>query len=122
MSTTTESTAIQQDGIRQQVRARYGEIARQDQRGCGCAPSCFTPGGSNAAGTDGQTPGYSLEDLASVPEGSELGLGCGNPIAIASIQPVRRWWIWEVVLDSTVSWRPAGWENGDGSLAWIRSR
>ena len=87
MSTMTENNTTEQDGIRQQVRARYGEIARQDQRGCGCAPSCCTPGGSNSAGTDAQTLGYSSEDLASVPEGSELGLGCGNPTAIASIQP-----------------------------------
>lgn len=86
-TTTTEATSTQHDTIRQQVRARYGEIAREDQRGCGCAPSCCTPGGGNPAATDAKTLGYSAEDLASVPEGSELGLGCGNPTAIASIQP-----------------------------------
>jgi SAM-dependent methyltransferase len=85
--TTTETTSTQQDGIRQQVRARYGEIARQDQRGCGCAPSCCTPDAVNTAATNAQTLGYSAEDLANAPEGSELGLGCGNPTAIASIQP-----------------------------------
>ncbi len=87
MNTTTENTPTQHDGIRQNVRARYGEIARQDQRGCGCAPTCCTPGAENSAGTDARTLGYSAEDLASAPEGSELGLGCGNPTAIASIQP-----------------------------------
>ncbi|MBX3745936.1 MAG: arsenite methyltransferase [Verrucomicrobiae bacterium] len=87
MNTTTETTPTQHDGIRQQVRARYGEIAREDQRGCGCAPSCCTPGGGHLAATKAMTLGYSAEDLASVPEGSELGLGCGNPTAIASIQP-----------------------------------
>lgn len=87
MSTTNEKPTTQHDGIRQQVRARYGEIARQDPRGCGCAPSCCTPGAENPAATDAHTLGYSAEDLANAPEGSELGLGCGNPTAIASIQP-----------------------------------
>lgn len=87
MNTTTETTSTRHDGIRQQVRARYGEIAREDQRGCGCAPSCCTPGAGNPAATDARTLGYSPDDLASAPEGSELGLGCGNPTAIASIQP-----------------------------------
>ncbi|MCC6235682.1 MAG: arsenite methyltransferase [Verrucomicrobiales bacterium] len=87
MNTKSETTTTQHDGIRQQVRARYGEIARQDQRGCGCAPSCCTPGAENPAATDALTLGYSSEDLAHAPEGSELGLGCGNPTAIASIQP-----------------------------------
>lgn len=87
MTPTTENTTTHHDGIRQQVRARYGEIARQDERGCGCAPSCCTPGVTNTAATNAQTLGYSAEDLATVPEGSELGLGCGNPTAIASIQP-----------------------------------
>lgn len=86
MSQTTENTPIQQDGIRQQVRARYGEIARQEQRGCGCAPSCCTPGTDNLAATDARILGYSPQDLVDAPEGSELGLGCGNPTAIASIQ------------------------------------
>ena len=87
MNRSTEMTSTQHDGIRQQVRARYGEIARDEQRGCGCAPSCCTPGGGNLAATDATTLGYSAEDLANAPEGSELGLGCGNPTAIASIQP-----------------------------------
>lgn len=87
MTTTTETTTTHHDDIRQQVRARYGEIARQDQRGCGCAPSCCTPDAVNTAATNPQTLGYSAEDLANAPEGSELGLGCGNPTAIASIQP-----------------------------------
>ncbi len=87
MNTSTEMTPTQHDGIRQQVRARYGEIARQDQRGCGCGPSCCTPGEANPAATDARTLGYSAEDLDGAPEGSELGLGCGNPTAIASIQP-----------------------------------
>lgn len=80
---TNEGSEAWRDGIRREVRARYGEIARQEQRGCGGAPSCC----SKEGGTDALTLGYSGEDLAGVPEGSELGLGCGNPTAIASIRP-----------------------------------
>ncbi|MBX3747848.1 MAG: arsenite methyltransferase [Verrucomicrobiae bacterium] len=73
---------MREDGIRQQVRERYGEIARLEQRGCGGAPSCC----SKEGGTDAVTLGYAAEDVAGVPEGSELGLGCGNPTVIASIR------------------------------------
>ncbi|MBL9136007.1 MAG: arsenite methyltransferase [Verrucomicrobiales bacterium] len=87
MNTTTETTTTQHDTIRQQVRARYGEIARDDQRGCGCTTTCCTPGAERPGATDARALGYSADDLASAPEGSELGLGCGNPTTIASIQP-----------------------------------
>ncbi len=87
MSTKTENTPTRHDSIRQQVRSRYGEIARQDSREGRCAPSCCGPVTENPAATDARTLGYSAEDLAAAPEGSELGLGCGNPTAIASLQP-----------------------------------
>ncbi|MBL9127171.1 MAG: hypothetical protein JNL97_05975, partial [Verrucomicrobiales bacterium] len=87
MNTTTDTTPTRNDGIRRQVRDRYGAIARQEQHGCGCAPSCCSPAGGNPAATDPRALGYSAEDLAGAPEGSELGLGCGNPTAIASIRP-----------------------------------
>jgi len=74
--------------VRSAVRDHYGEIARQ---GCGCGPSCC--GGESAQSTDSSRLGYSPEEIASVPEGSDLGLGCGNPQAIASLRPG------EVVLD-----------------------
>lgn len=72
------------DRVRQQVRARYGGIARESQRGCGCGPTC---GEQNAGAADAVTLGYTAADLQAVPEGSEMGLGCGNPIALASVQP-----------------------------------
>lgn len=87
MTKTTETTSTAHDVIRQQVRARYGEIARDDQQGCGCAPSCCPPGPGNPPAIDARTLGYAPEDIANAPEGSELGLGCGNPTALASIQP-----------------------------------
>jgi arsenite methyltransferase len=81
----TETAALERDQVRQQVRERYGQVARSEERGCGCGPSCCD--GSKGGGTDALTLGYSTDDLRSVPEGSEMGLGCGNPTAIASIRP-----------------------------------
>lgn len=74
---------IQEDQIRQQVRERYGDIARTESVGC-CAPSCCS---SAVNPTAPETLGYRPDDVASIPEGAEMGLGCGNPTAIASIQP-----------------------------------
>ncbi|HWA26554.1 MAG TPA: arsenite methyltransferase [Lacunisphaera sp.] len=57
------------------------------QAGCGCGPA-ETPAGCCASPeTYSAQLGYSAADLASVPAGADLGLGCGNPLAIASIKP-----------------------------------
>ena len=76
------------DEIRTNVRDRYAEIADRDATGCGCAsfPSCC---GQPAVSLDdmGELTGYSQEELSSVPEGSNMGLGCGNPQAIAALKP-----------------------------------
>ncbi len=77
--------ATEQDTIRQQVREAYGTIARSG--GCGCGPSCCTPGETSGADILSQGIGYSAEDTAAVPEGANLGLGCGNPQAIAALKP-----------------------------------
>jgi arsenite methyltransferase len=73
---------IDAEAIRDCVRARYGNIA--DNGGGCCSSTVASCCGS--ASRDRQL-GYSPEDAASVPEGSNLGLGCGNPVAIASIRP-----------------------------------
>jgi SAM-dependent methyltransferase len=67
------------DQTRTQVREAYAKVARGAD---GCAVGCCgtQQGGSLALG-------YTAEDLAAVPEGSDLGLGCGNPQAIASLRP-----------------------------------
>ena len=74
--------------IRQSVRSRYGEIARQETSGCGCS----TP--SSCCGTTpipiekmSQAFGYTKAQIDSVPQGANMGLGCGNPQAIASLKP-----------------------------------
>ncbi|MBL9189717.1 MAG: arsenite methyltransferase [Opitutaceae bacterium] len=87
--------------IRAHVRDRYGAIAEEAGSDCGCGPACCTaeapkpdeaaccapscctaPAGTSHAGQFG----YSAEEVAAVPAGADLGLGCGNPLALASIK------------------------------------
>ena len=72
------------DNLRQQVRDAYGAIARAET--CGCGPSCCTPSENDVAALLAQGIGYSAEETAAVPEGANLGLGCGNPQAIAALK------------------------------------
>ena len=78
----------QPEEIRELVRKRYGEIAQSGQSGCGCAPSGCCSGPAPAPpGISSLQMGYSQEELQAVPFGADLGLGCGNPQAIAALQP-----------------------------------
>jgi arsenite methyltransferase len=73
--------------IKDYVRERYGAIAEQDEAGESGTCGCGTGGCCSADGSYGEQLGYSATDLAGVPAGADLGLGCGNPLAIASIKP-----------------------------------
>jgi arsenite methyltransferase len=79
------------DKLRQTIREGYGKIAQTDTSCCSGVSCC----GSNAADSAqlAKHVGYSAEELAALPEGANLGLSCGNPTALASLQPG------EVVLD-----------------------
>jgi len=99
------SLASDGDQLRDRVRGGYAEIARsgqwsgvkvapisQDDAGCCggggcCGPTTLTPDQVALA------VGYAGEDLTVLPEGSNMGLSCGNPTALASLQPG------EIVLD-----------------------
>ena len=73
--------------IHTEVRKKYAEIAKTGSSCCG--PSCCgeeEPGAPQRATTLSQAMGYSGEDLEGVPEGANLGLGCGNPVALASLE------------------------------------
>ena len=77
------------DTIKELVRARYGGIAASADS-C-CAPAAATSCCDTAApvrdlNTKARDIGYSDEELAAVPEGANLGLGCGNPLAIAAMK------------------------------------
>jgi arsenite methyltransferase len=69
---------MKDDKVHKLVRKGYGKIAKQEQSNCGC-------GCGSATGVSEQI-GYSQEELDSVPEGADLNLGCGNPVALASLK------------------------------------
>ena len=74
--------------IKEAVKGRYAQIARQDQESC--CTSCAR-GASSLLQT--KDIGYSREDLEHIPEEAIMGLGCGNPTALADLKAG------EVVLD-----------------------
>ena len=82
---TTQRT--DRDDIHGTVREHYARIS-ETAGATSCAPGCCgaNPGASVALG-------YSMEELGTLPEGANLGLGCGNPQALAALRPG------EVVLD-----------------------
>lgn len=69
------------DDIKEAVRERYGTWATG---GTPCCPS--PPGADSCCGAGGEALGYDPADLAAIPEGADLGLGCGNPLAFAAIE------------------------------------
>ncbi len=69
------------DETRRLVEAQYGRIAEGAETGC-CAPSCCAPTEPASLAL-----GYTEADRSAVPEGSDLGLGCGNPRVMASLKP-----------------------------------
>lgn len=73
--------------IKEMVRARYGGIAEAAGGGesC-CAPVASCCGPTPDADGKSRNMGYSDGELAAVPEGANLGLGCGNPQAIAALK------------------------------------
>lgn len=72
--------------IHQSVQEAYGRIATQGGSSC-CGPSSSCCGGGGEAEAIALALGYSADELAAIPEGSNLGLSCGNPTALASLQP-----------------------------------
>jgi SAM-dependent methyltransferase len=74
--------------VRQAVRKTYGEIARGEITGCGCGPSsCCGSVDHPKSGDVSVGLGYNRDDISTFPEGANLGLGCGNPHGIASLNP-----------------------------------
>ena len=67
--------------IKEMVRARYGGIAVGTVADCCAPPASSCCGTTTAPAADGKARvmGYSDDELAAVPEGANLGLGCGNP-------------------------------------------
>ena len=75
-----------EDGrIKKVVREGYAKIAKQNGS-CGCAPISSCCGSTDLAEDVSKKIGYTEEELTSVPEGANLGLGCGNPVVLASLR------------------------------------
>lgn len=73
--------------IKEWVKEAYGQTAAG--KSCCCGPSCCAGEAKDWAERSreiGRQIGYSPEELAAVPEGANLGLGCGNPVALAELR------------------------------------
>lgn len=71
----------------EQIRRDYAKIALNNTNGsCCCSPGCC--GGSDASDVNetAKTLGYSADDLSDTPFHANIGLGCGNPVAIAGLK------------------------------------
>jgi len=75
---------MEEEKIRKKVREGYAEIAKKETSCCGTAVSCCSS--PDTYKEISKKMGYTEEELRSVPEGANLGLGCGNPIALASLE------------------------------------
>jgi len=80
----------EKEEIRRMVRDSYGKIAQSNESGGCCSSSCC---GKQVSSMVEQSPmqlssrmGYSEQELAKVPTGSDMGLGCGNPQVIAALK------------------------------------
>ncbi len=70
------------DALRRAVAAGYARIAESGELGC-CSSGC----GCGAPADISREVGYRDDDLAAIPAGADLGLGCGNPVALADLRP-----------------------------------
>lgn len=76
---------LKNDEIRVAVRENYGKVATSKNSACGCSTSSCCETAANAEDVS-VVLGYSEENVSSVPEGANMGLGCGNPQAIANMK------------------------------------
>ncbi len=81
---------MKEEKVKKLVRSRYAKVAKTSGSCCASSVSCCSAPSNERVG---KMVGYSQEELDSVPEGSNLGLGCGNPTALASLKEG------EIVLD-----------------------
>lgn len=76
---------MKDEEVKKIVRQGYARIAKQETSCCsGSAEPCC---GSASSEAISKRIGYSEEEMNTVPEGANLGLGCGNPVALASLKP-----------------------------------
>jgi arsenite methyltransferase len=84
---------MKEEEVTKTVRTRYANVAKQSSS-CGCSGSspaaipslCCGSASTDTAKDLSKNVGYTDADVNSVPDGANLGLGCGNPVALASLK------------------------------------
>ena len=79
---------MKEEKVKKIVRTRYAKVAKTNSSCCASHADCCTASPSNADVS--KMVGYSQNELNAVPEGANLGLGCGNPTALASLKEGER--------------------------------
>ena len=97
MSQSKDVNNLSPDEVRKAVKENYGQVALRagaeggccetTTSGCGTATGCCGPTEPRSADDISAGIGYNADELSSVPKGANLGLGCGNPQAIAALRP-----------------------------------
>jgi arsenite methyltransferase len=78
---------MNEENVKKEVRTRYAKVAKTSGSCCASKVSCCSAPSSAQVSN---LIGYSKEEMAAVPEGANLGLGCGNPTALASLKEGER--------------------------------
>jgi len=73
---------MEEKKIKDLVKGRYSQIAKQEQQSCRSSCSCSEATPLSQV----EAIGYLAEDLEHIPEETIMGLGCGNPTAIAELK------------------------------------
>lgn len=79
---------MKEEKVKKEVRKRYAKVAKTSGSCCASNISCCSAPPSNEQIS--KLVGYSEEEMESVPQGANLGLGCGNPTALASLKEGER--------------------------------
>ena len=78
---------MKEEKVKKLVRNRYARVARTNGSCCASSVSCCSAPTNEYLS---RRIGYSENEMATVPEGANLGLGCGNPVALASLREGER--------------------------------
>src|SRR4030043_1070992 len=78
---------MKEENVKKLVRTRYAKVAQTSGSCCGSNKSCCS---SPTYAQVSKMVGYNQDELNQVPEGANLGLGCGNPTALASLKEGER--------------------------------
>ncbi len=78
---------MKEENVKKEVRKRYAKVAKTSGSCCASSVSCCSAPSNEQIS---KMIGYSEEEMNAVPEGANLGLGCGNPTALASLKEGER--------------------------------